>query len=192
MREVAGCDFCGEPPTGTFDVLPAKYDPDGDGKRMVMCSHCRDALASILDPLLDAKTATDVEPGREDVATRTTEPSDTALDGDPEPTVPDADERTQPESDAVDADTDTDEADGDELDSQESDAADEQDRTTVPSGYRKVVRFLDGRELPIARADAVEMAAGAYDLAESQVEEILEEADARGRLRVAGDELRRP
>ncbi len=178
MREVAGCDFCGEPPTGTFDVLPAKYDPDGDGKRMVLCSHCRDALASILDPLLDAKTAVDVEPGREDVTTRTGEPSDTALDGDPEPTVPDAEEATDTETGDTGAD--------------EAETTDEQERTTVPSGYRKVVRFLDGRELPIPRADAVEMAAGAYDLAESQVEEILEEADARGRLRVAGDELRRP
>ncbi|KAB7513475.1 hypothetical protein [Halosegnis rubeus] len=187
MREVAGCDFCGEPPTGTFDVLPAKYDPDGDGKRMVLCSHCRDALASILDPLLDAKTAADVEPGREDVTTRTAEPSDTALDGDPEPTVPDAEEGEETETEAVDAETSWEESE-----SGASDATAESTRTAVPSGYRKVVRFLDGRELPIPRADAVEMAAGAYDLAESQVEEILEEADARGRLRVADDELRRP
>ncbi|MDZ7746673.1 MAG: hypothetical protein U5K28_09265 [Halobacteriales archaeon] len=181
MREVAGCDFCGEPPTGAFDVLPAKYDPDGEGKRMVLCAHCRDALASILDPLLDATAASDVEPAREDVATRTAEPADTALDGETDPPVSDAEARAESEENA-----EPDNSDGESADSEE------RERTTVPSGYRKVVRFLDGRELPIPHADAVEMAAGAYDLDESQVEEILTEADTRDRLAVAGDEIRRP
>lgn len=173
MREIAGCDFCGDPPTGTFDVLPARDDPDGDGKRMVLCGHCRDALASILDPLLDA-TDDDAEPDDEPT-TRTAEPAATASEGDTETAV----------SDAEPGDGTT----GETTATPETDDTGETNR--VPSGYRKVVRFLDGRELPIPYADAVSMAAGAYDLDESQVETILAAADSRGRLTTADGELRR-
>ena len=185
MREIAGCDFCGDPPTGTFDVLPAREDPDGDGKRMVLCGHCRDALASILDPLLDA-TAGDVEPDDEPT-TRTAEPADTAPEGDIETAVSDAEPDTsdEPDADAEPGDGTT----GETTATPETDDTDESNR--VPSGYRKVVRFLDGRELPIPYADAVSMAAGAYDLDESQVDAILAAADSRDRLTTADGELRR-
>ena len=63
MRQVSGCDFCGDTPSGTFEVLPPEYGPDGEGKRMVLCDRCRDTIASVLDPLLDARSErSDVEP----------------------------------------------------------------------------------------------------------------------------------
>ncbi|MFB6118250.1 hypothetical protein [Halosegnis sp.] len=163
MRQVSGCDFCGNTASGAFEVLPAEHDPDGDGKRMILCDGCRDRLASVLDPLIDA-AATDVEPEVED--TGKSEQADESAD--------------------IDADETEDERAG----SMAATGAGTSSR--VPKGYRKVMRFLESREFPLAREEAVEMAAGAYDLEASAVEAALEHADAHDRLTVSQDQIRDP
>lgn len=51
-----------------------------------------------------------------------------------------------------------------------------------PPHFRKVMRFLNNREFPIARAEVAEFAAGAYDLEDEEVREIFEYAIERGVL----------
>ncbi|MDQ2055343.1 hypothetical protein [Halobellus sp. H-GB7] len=51
-----------------------------------------------------------------------------------------------------------------------------------PEEFRTVMRLLGNREFPIPRAEIVELAAGAYDLEESHVEQILEYAVDRDLL----------
>jgi hypothetical protein len=51
-----------------------------------------------------------------------------------------------------------------------------------PEEFRTVMRLLGNREFPVSRAEIVELAAGAYDLEESHVEQILEYAVDRDLL----------
>lgn len=195
MREVSGCDFCGNTPSGTFDVLPPEYDPEGKGKRMVLCDHCRDALASILDPLLDAKD--DVEPrvdvdpesvgSSEDTAEqspssgRTTDAKRTEVD---ESGRVDESDETHDASDAEKTDEEATESDGPRM-------AKTADGTSsrVPKGYRKTLRFLQNRETPIERDAAVEMVSEAYGFDPEAVEAALDHAVKHGRLKQLQDEI---
>jgi hypothetical protein len=184
MRQLSGCDFCGGTASGTFEVLPAEYDPEGEGKRMLLCDHCRDALSSVLDPLLDAKgsstPAGDVEPnltGAADAST-TDEAGDTPADT---------------ASAAASGDTD----DADDAPATESRPGSQMAATgagassRVPKGYRKVLRFLENREMPMDRQAAVEMTAGAYDMDEEAVDAAIEHAVGHGRLKAYDGEIRR-
>ena len=178
MRQVSGCDFCGDTPSGTFEVLPSEYDPDGEGKRMVLCDRCRDTIASVLDPLLDAKSErSDVEPNVDETTEREAEPASV--------------NPASSDTDGVDAgDSDEEDAAGREKSEMASTGAGASSR--VPKGYRKVVRFLENREFPLDHGDAVEMVAGAYELDESAVEAAIDHADSHDRLRVAQGEIREP
>ena len=51
-----------------------------------------------------------------------------------------------------------------------------------PADFRKVMRFLNNREFPVARAEVAEFAAGAYDLENEDVREIFDYAIERGIL----------
>lgn len=183
MREVSGCDFCGDTAAGTFDVLPPEYDPEGKGKRMVLCDHCRDALASILDPLLDAK-ADDVEPrvdvdpdsGGTSAGTAGTEPADAS-----EP-------RQSSDAEATDED-DAEPATPDEPAGPRMAKTAEGASSRVPRGYRKTLRFLQNRETPIERDAAVEMVADAYDFDPEAVETAIDHAVKHGRLKRLQDEI---
>lgn len=192
MREVSGCDFCGNTPSGTFDVLPPEYDPEGKGKRMVLCDHCRDALASILDPLLDAK-ADDVEP-RVDIdpdavgtsdSTADTEPADAGADTEAEQPAAD---RGATDDDATDDDA-TDEENADESASPRMAKTADGTSSRVPKGYRKTLRFLQNRETPIERDAAVEMVSEAYGFDPAAVETAIDHAVKHGRLKQLQDEI---
>lgn len=176
MRQLSGCDFCGGTASGTFEVLPPERDPGGVGKRMLLCDHCRDALASILDPLLDGDAARPTP--AEDAARASGDPAsdrtvDTATDDGPTSTDGQAAENEPATDDTTMAST----------------GAGRSSR--VPKGYRKVLRFLENRDLPIERAAAVEMAAGAYDLDEDAVDAAIDHAVSHGRLKAFDGELRR-
>lgn len=173
MRQLSGCDFCGGTASGTFEVLPAAYDPEGEGKRMLLCDHCRDALSSILDPLLDAK---DQEPAGD------VEPDLTPTDADPADNEPHGTETTgeEAEPDATDSNRRTQMA-----------ATGAGTSSRVPKGYRKVLRFLENREMPMERSEAVEMTAGAYDMDEEAVEAAIEHAVSHDRLKSYDGEIRR-
>lgn len=187
MREVSGCDFCGDTAAGTFDVLPPEFDPEGKGKRMVLCDHCRDALASILDPLLNAKTG-DVEPAVDEIADDVAAAAEAGPDDRPTPDAAGGPSTTA-EGDAAGTDSAT---------APEEQAAEARMAKTgagsssrVPKGYRKTIRFLENREMPIDHDDAVEMVAGAYGLEEGAVEAAIEHAANHGRLKLLSGEIHR-
>lgn len=64
MRVVRTCDFCGDEAAGTFEAVPPEADPDGEGRRVVLCPGCRDTLASVVEPLLET-VGNDRAAGRE-------------------------------------------------------------------------------------------------------------------------------
>ncbi|MFC7176767.1 hypothetical protein [Halosegnis marinus] len=147
---------------------------------MVLCDHCRDALASVLDPLLDA-TSEDVEPSVADV-------------------MDDAEPGSSAESDATASAEEAEEAekaDGEDGPADER-AAEARMASTgagsssrVPKGYRKTLRFLENRDMPVQRADAVEMVSGAYGLEPEAVEAAIDHAASHGRLKLLQDEIHR-
>jgi len=191
MREVSGCDFCGDTASGTFDVLPPEYDPEEKGKRMVLCDHCRDALASILDPLLDAKAA-DVEPRVDvdpDAAGATEEAVDEGGDG-PADADTHATDDTGGDTDDEPADSETGDDDGAaESGGPRMAKTAEGTSSRVPKGYRKTLRFLQNRETPIERDAAVEMVSDAYDFDSEAVEAAIDHAVKHGRLKRLQDEI---
>lgn len=67
----------------------------------------------------------------------------------------------------------------------------QRERGGAPRGYRKVLRFLENRQLPVERAEAERLAADAYDLDVGEVEAALDHAVQYGRLREVSGELRR-
>lgn len=204
MREVSGCDFCGGTASGTFEVLPAEYDPDGTGKRMLLCDHCRDALSSILDPLLDATAGT----GRSAVvASGTGGPGASVGSTDEEPTTADdagaasegasgassEDDAGETGDDGADSASDGDPAAGpaEETGAETRMAATGAGSSSrVPRGYRKVLRFLENREFPLDRSEAVEMTAGAYGMEAEAVDAAIDHAVKHDRLKAYDGELR--
>ena len=65
------------------------------------------------------------------------------------------------------------------------------ERGGAPRGYRKVMRFLENRQLPIDRAEAERLASEAYDLDAGEVGTAIDHAVQYGRLREVSGELRR-
>lgn len=61
-----------------------------------------------------------------------------------------------------------------------------------PKAYGRVLRLLGNRELPIERAAAEALAAGAYDLERHEVDDVIEYALERGELVETNGELDRP
>lgn len=202
MREVSGCDFCGGTASGTFEVLPAEYDPDGTGKRMLLCDHCRDALSSILDPLLDATAGT----GRSPVAAGGTDRlAESARPPDDESAPTDGERGTDgARAASEDASGGTDDDGAGTVSGDDSGAAPDEETgaetrmaatgagssSRVPRGYRKVLRFLENREFPIDRREAVEMTADAYGLEAEAVDAAIDHAVTHGRLQAYDGELR--
>ncbi len=60
-----------------------------------------------------------------------------------------------------------------------------------PPEFRRVMRLLNNRTFPVDRAEFTDLATGAYGLAESEVDRIVEYAVQRGVLAVEDGELRR-
>ncbi|MFB6177476.1 MAG: hypothetical protein ABEI99_10090 [Halobaculum sp.] len=79
---------------------------------------------------------------------------------------------------------DTATADGDDTDT--SDA-----RSSEPPEFRRVMRLLNNRTFPVDRAEFTELATGAYDLDEREVDQIVEYAVERGVLTVESGQLQK-
>ncbi|MFC6827163.1 hypothetical protein [Halopelagius fulvigenes] len=60
-----------------------------------------------------------------------------------------------------------------------------------PPQFRKVMRLLNNREFPVERAEVEELAAGAYDLDDDHVRDIIDYAVERGVLADDGGTLRK-
>ncbi len=63
-------------------------------------------------------------------------------------------------------------------------------QSSAPPAYRKVLRLLRNRELPMARTDVETLASGAYDLEDDEVEAVLDHAIAEGDLVEDGRQIR--
>lgn len=61
---------------------------------------------------------------------------------------------------------------------------------SAPKAYRKVLRLLQNREFPMARADVETLAAGAYDLEDHEAEAIIDHAVEQGDLVGEGRNVR--
>lgn len=67
----------------------------------------------------------------------------------------------------------------------------QRERGGAPRGYRKVMRFLENRELPMDRSEAESLAAEAYEFDVDEVSEAIDHAVQYGRLREVSGELKR-
>ncbi|WP_247730794.1 hypothetical protein [Halovivax limisalsi] len=53
MRELRTCDFCGDDPRGTYEIVPPELSPtEAEQRRVVLCEACRATLSELLEPLL--------------------------------------------------------------------------------------------------------------------------------------------
>lgn len=183
MRELSTCDFCGGEAAGVYEVVPGDL-PAVSSRRMVLCDGCRDTLASVVDPLLDAipggsggpagagQTAgaaasgvesTAPEPSPEPTAEPSPEPSP---EPEPEPSPePDLTEETKAATEGT-----------------TTEPAEKPERIERPEGYGKVVRLVENRESGIMRRDLEELATSAYGLGASDVEAAIDFAIQEGRF----------
>lgn len=181
MKQVQSCDFCGGDATGVYEPYPPALP---DSPRLLLCDGCRDRLERVVQPLvaaIDGPAADDGgaagSPASPSTGSSTTgSAAEGAGDdaGDPD------------DADVANVATAT----GSE-DTVEAGGRPVTDRRGTPPGYRKVMRFLENRELPVERAEAERLAAEAYDLEPEAVTDIIDHAVGHDRLREVGDELKR-
>ncbi|HKJ58793.1 MAG TPA: hypothetical protein VKA37_06170 [Halobacteriales archaeon] len=192
MRQVRTCDFCGDDAAGLYEPYPPSVP---DGPRLLLCDGCRDRLSSIVDPLVAAiegdaggDRAEPAPPVREPVSPEPADGgNDTSTgaagsgDGDPDP-GDDAGERSSDVDAAAEADVG---------ESRDASGRSKRERAGTPPGYRKVMRFLENRQLPMDRTEAEQLAADAYEFDEATVSDAIDHAVQYDRLREVRGELRR-
>jgi len=183
MRQVRTCDFCGDDATGLYEPLSPTVP---DGPRMLLCDGCRDRLSSVVEPLVeriegDAGAPGEATTGEPDArggsGVSVAEPASTA---DPEPKTEDTSTSSRPST-----------ATPGVSESRDASGRAQHERAGTPPGYRKVLRFLENRQFPIDRSEAVQLTADAYELDEDAVEAVIDHAVEYGRLREVSGELKR-
>ena len=192
MRQVRTCDFCGDDAAGLYEPYPPAVP---DGPRLLLCDGCRDRLSSVVDPLVAAIEGDvggdSVEPVSPEREPASPEPADegndaseeTAESGDADPdSGDDADGRSSKVDAAAEADVG---------ESTDAGGRSKSERAGAPPGYRKVMRFLENRQLPMDRGEAEQLAADAYELEEDTVADAIDHAVGYGRLREVSGELKR-
>ncbi|AEH35809.1 hypothetical protein [Halopiger xanaduensis] len=128
----------------------------------------------------DAPTS-DSEPKSEPGITFETDEADiadsSAGQSDPDAAIESGDESADTtESTETTARPSESEVDPDSSDASETGGATDASESRPPRAYGKVIRLLRNREFPVARADAAELAAGAYDLEPAAVDAIIDHA----------------
>jgi len=180
MRQVRTCDFCGDDATGLYEPLP---DSVPDSPRLLLCDECRDQLGSLIDPLV-----AQIEGG-------TVSSSEDAAGGPPPrdaPTeAPDGgatpDQRTSRETSPAEPEQHASSVVGE---SRDAGGRSQKERGGTPHGYRKVMRLLENRQLPMARDDAEQLAMEAYELEPDEVAKTIDHAVEYGRLREIDGQLK--
>jgi len=197
MPQLRSCYFCGAVGDSLreYEVVPERLVSLDETRSAVLCSTCHEKLRRVLEPLVDAaESPQSGAPGHgiSAIDEVTFESSGAATDAngatdgreDADETAPDVEVTKRDANDAGPAASDDTEAVGSD-DAGDSDGADED----VPDGYYKVLRLLQNREFPMARADLMALVTGAYDISEPQCERILEVAIDRGVLVEDGSTL---
>ena len=192
MRQVRTCDFCGDDAAGLYEPYPPSVP---DGPRLLLCDGCRGRLSSIVDPLV-AEIEGDAGGDRAEPAPPVREPAS------PEP-ADGGNDTSAGDAEAGDGDPDSGDdarersSDGDAAaeagvgESRDASGRSKRERAGTPPGYRKVMRFLENRKLPMDRTDAEQLAADAYELDEATVSDAIDHAVQYDRLREVRGELRR-
>lgn len=190
MRQLDRCDFCGEPPEGAFEVVPASV---ADGPvRLALCGDCRTTLGAVVDPLLDAgggTAPTDGSPAGGDAPDRETPPageddggtagaSDGGRGGDGDGRGGDGD------GSGGDAGVPGDDADG------VATEPDDESPAPRPEGYGQVLRVLQNRDGAIPRDDLRALARNAYDIAADEYEAVVDAAVENGDIEATEEGLR--
>lgn len=192
MRELRSCDFCAAPAAGAYEVVPGDI-PGVSSRRMVLCDDCRDTLATVVDPLLDAipggpggaggaaagveSAAPEPEPAAEPEPSPEPEPEP---EPSPEPT-PEAEPTPEPEpSPEPSPEPEPDRTDETRAATEPIETPSKPERIERPEGYGKVVRLVENRESGIMRRDLEELATSAYGLSASAVDEAIEFALEQG------------
>jgi len=192
MRQVRTCDFCGDDAAGLYEPYPPSVP---DGPRLLLCDGCRDRLSSIVDPLV-AEIEGDAGGDRAEPAPPVREPvSPEPADGGNDTSTGEAESR---DTDPVPVDDDGERssevdaaAAADVGESTDAGGRSKSERAGAPPGYRKVMRFLENRQLPMDRGEAEQLAADAYELDEATVADAIDHAVGYGRLREVSGELKR-
>jgi len=220
MRELDACHFCGADPDGTYELLPPRLDPSPSEQRVLpLCAGCSGRLDDLLAPFLarldgstpDAGDAGDSagsgagEGAAESPAGAGEGAAETSDGGGAQgPAGSGADDGGSSvgdgpgETDAgglFDAGSDAGEgapaAGRDDSDDGPDPEPADGDGRSEPANARQVLRLLQNREFPVDRAEFQAVAAGAYDLAESDVAAVLDEAAERGLVTVEDGRIRR-
>jgi len=170
MADLTSCYFC-----GTVDgaeegpAVPPAFDPPATAQQsVVLCPACREKLTAVLEPVFESEPGSDPGGDRHGTEPVTAEP--TPEDPDPGDDTT-ATRKTEPEEPAAPG-VGPDRPGGAPTDGSESGGP----AGDLPDGYHTVVRFLENRELPVAREEIEGVVAGAYDLSEREVGEILDAA----------------
>lgn len=212
MRELSACDFCGGEAAGVYEVVPGEIS-GVSARRMVLCEDCRDTLADIVDPLLDAgraggrakskqdsggREAADAAPGAgragelaaesgADAGGEAEVESRSGQESEPEPSAePTPKQPIEPEP-VPSAEP---ESEPEHASEPEPEPDSEPEPIERPEGYGKVVRLVENRDDGIERSDLEELASGAYDLSTLEVEEAIDFAIERGTFEETGDGLK--
>lgn len=145
----------------------------------------REAMSADVPAELDA--GGDDETAAETADTDTSDPL--ADDGDANETVDNTDETV----DDTDADSTAAEVTSDSETETGDDDAPTAARTSISAlEYNKVMRLLQNRQFPVARAEIETVAANAYDLSQQECAEVIDLAVDRGLIGESGDQLVRP
>ena len=197
MRAVHSCDFCGDDAVGTYEVVPDELASRTDQRRVALCSHCYETLETVLEPFLDGGASESVsddetEPPAESAASEdsTTTATTAAVDADARAEGiaigrSEADENESDEDDPLAAsDAILNGQSASEEPAEPAEPTDDEpapsETPTEPDQFRKVMRLLNNRQFPVDRAEFAELAAGAYELDDDHVAEIIDYADERG------------
>ncbi|QZP36569.1 hypothetical protein [Halobaculum magnesiiphilum] len=188
QARVVLCDSCRETLDDVLTPLLARLGPDDAAAAPSFAADAAGHSSPAADP-----NAGDDDTDSSDESVEFDDDSGIAIDiaggtaaadeSNPDPGAADAGDA---EDDTADADASVDGADVEDVASGDADPTEESGSTNQPReeppNFRKVMRFLNNREFPIARAEVAEFAAGAYDLEDEEVREIFEYAIERGIL----------
>jgi hypothetical protein len=192
MRALSSCDFCGDDAAGTFEVVPDEFlQTAADQRRVALCKHCRATLEDVLEPFLRGETSdpSDAEAVTETAASAPEDGGSARGETDQSPTSAAVDNTARAEgiaigraemADGLDEADDSD--DGNVALSDSSEQAVSNDIGEEPDQFRKVMRLLSNREFPVDRAEFAELTAGAYEMEDDHVAQIIDHAVERGVL----------
>jgi len=202
MSRMAVCYFCGtvvDSPDPT-PLLPPSLRV-GDGPTVDLCGECAEKYGAVRQTVAEAVDAAPADTSDESVDAAPAE-SDESVDAAPADT---SDESVDaPEADdgldgitigSDDAETNASEseaaAENETDDAANGDAADDAfaDVSVSKADFRRVLRLLENRDLPVERREIETVASNAYDIPESTCAAILDAAAERGHVGIEGDRI---